>query len=289
MAQDGTTSDYPLPPPSMGPEAERLNTQHVLLSRTFGGLYRAPLDVSKPQCVLDVGCGTGIWSVDFAKQYPNIQVYGFDINESPDWANAPANCHFRAASLEDAETWEQLGHKFDFIFSRLIVPSVKNWPLLMRRYWDSLEPGGFMETHDLQLPFKSLDGTTSEQSKFMQFWEHLLEAMPKVGLDPGAMDRLPIELRGLGFAKVEQEEFRMLSGPWSDDAKEQELGRLGAANFKTVSRHSSPLLVKALGWSEERRVDFVAGVEREIDECWFKTFLPLKITIAQKPERDSAV
>lgn len=47
-------------------EQDRLDFyHHIFLSLLGGKLYKAPLD--KPQRVLDVGTGTGIWVLDFAE------------------------------------------------------------------------------------------------------------------------------------------------------------------------------------------------------------------------------
>ena len=47
-------------------EQERLDLYHHIFLQILGGkLYAAPLQ--KPQRVLDVGTGTGIWALDFAE------------------------------------------------------------------------------------------------------------------------------------------------------------------------------------------------------------------------------
>ena len=47
-------------------EQDRLDLYHHMFLLLLGGdLYTAPLD--KPQRVLDVGTGTGIWAIDFAE------------------------------------------------------------------------------------------------------------------------------------------------------------------------------------------------------------------------------
>ena len=47
--------------------------------------YRAPIG-DDPRLVLDLGTGTGIWSVDFADQFPSAEVIGVDLAPlQPDW------------------------------------------------------------------------------------------------------------------------------------------------------------------------------------------------------------
>ena len=57
---------------------DSLDLHHeVLLNMLEGELHLAP--VKKPQAVLDVGTGTGIWAIDVADKFPSAQVIGTDI------------------------------------------------------------------------------------------------------------------------------------------------------------------------------------------------------------------
>jgi len=45
-------------------------------------LYLAPID-EKCQNVIDLGCGTGIWSMDFADAHPGADILGVDSQPNP--------------------------------------------------------------------------------------------------------------------------------------------------------------------------------------------------------------
>lgn len=57
-------------------EQDRLDLQHQLFFKSFGEdkLYLAPLE--KKTDVLDLGCGTGLWAIDFADQNSESNVLG---------------------------------------------------------------------------------------------------------------------------------------------------------------------------------------------------------------------
>ncbi len=47
-------------------------------------LYFAPID--KPESILDVGTGTGIWAIEMGDDFPDAQILGTDLSATqPTW------------------------------------------------------------------------------------------------------------------------------------------------------------------------------------------------------------
>jgi SAM-dependent methyltransferase len=106
-------------------EQDRLDLQHHLFLLTFNSkLYLSPIiRTKKTHRVLDAGCGTGIWAIHFASQHPEAEVLGIDLSPiQPKWV--PPNLRFETDDLEDHWTFK---YKFDFIYSRMMTASFKNW------------------------------------------------------------------------------------------------------------------------------------------------------------------
>ena len=284
MTKQSKTADYVLP--SDAPEAGRLNYQHRLLGEIFGGLYRAPLEKSNVRRVLDLGCGTGNWAIDFAKQYPEAEVYGVDITEDPQWQNAPANCTLSVADFENSRTWYFLcaDNKFDVIHGRMIVAAVRDWPTLFARCFEHLTPGGWIELQDVHWHVECEQDIATSASRFLTFGELLEEGARKIGLSPRVPDEYPEMLMKAGFAQVKTEPFRMITGSWPEDERERHLGEMGLANMNLGIRgFSKRVFTGVLGWSTEAHEKFIQEVLAELEECRYRLYLPLTVCFAQKP------
>lgn len=70
--------------------------------------------IGEPANVLDIGCGTGIWALQFAEQHPNSQVLGTDMSLIQPDLGLP-NCSFVREDTEDEWTHDTV---FDYIHLR---------------------------------------------------------------------------------------------------------------------------------------------------------------------------
>ncbi|RSL99356.1 hypothetical protein CDV31_012222 [Fusarium ambrosium] len=149
-------SKYNLPNDEL--EAERLDLQHHLFLLTFDdSLGLAPPNKAKSEVkrVLDLGTGTGIWAMDFGDEHPEAHVVGVDLSPiQPTFV--PPNVEF---FIDDTD--EEWNHSapFDYIHSRMMTSSIRNWPDYLKKIYDNLNPGGYVELQEADL-FLSSDDTT---------------------------------------------------------------------------------------------------------------------------------
>ena len=75
---------------SMQPEQDRLDLAHAMTTKLTGDrLHLTPLPEDFAGRVLDIGCGTGIWSICMGDQFPNAQILGNDLSPvQPSWVCA---------------------------------------------------------------------------------------------------------------------------------------------------------------------------------------------------------
>jgi SAM-dependent methyltransferase len=240
---------------------DRLDLQHHCFRLTLDGqLYRAPIS-KDVQRVLDVACGTGIWSIEFADEYPSAQVLGTDISPiQPE--QVPPNCEF----LIDDCTKDWIFHsKFDFIHTRAIVAVIKDWPRLLEQAYANLKPGGYVECQELAFPIKCMDpGVTSENSPLMRWSDLFSEAAERTGLDASGPRHLAPKFQQAGFVDVNLKTYKWPLGKWAKGAKFKLLGRFVYEDFwDALPSLSMGLFTRVLQWSRDEVEVFLAECRQE--------------------------
>ncbi|KAG8761654.1 hypothetical protein FRC14_000038 [Serendipita sp. 396] len=150
--------------PSDETEWERLDKQHIAFIIGLKSLVPCS-DVVKAclapapgvtRSILDLGCGTGIWALDMAREYPHASVVGVDLAPTPVEADStPPNCRFE---LDDVNMG--LSHfydSFDVVHARLISSGIKDYRKMMEEAERCLKPGGVVIFVDYDAQFCAED------------------------------------------------------------------------------------------------------------------------------------
>jgi len=128
-------------------EFERLEADHFLtkeiLHADFQAPIRNPLEASIR--VLDVGCGTGAWTLEMAKEFPESQFYATDISPS-----FPTNFTQRNVVFKQVNTLDGLpfiDDTFSYVFQRAasFCFTEKDWAQLISEFVRVTKPGGWIE------------------------------------------------------------------------------------------------------------------------------------------------
>ncbi|KAF7517466.1 hypothetical protein G7054_g13806 [Neopestalotiopsis clavispora] len=136
--------------PNDAEEQDRLDFQHAMF-RIMTGDKLALSPVKAPANVMDVGTGTGIWAIEFAKENPDSQVYGMDLSAIQPAKHGASNCNF---DVDDAEE-EWTGYPmFDYVHLRFTNVCFYNPKAVMEHAFKNLNPGGWIEYQDYDIEFK---------------------------------------------------------------------------------------------------------------------------------------
>ncbi|OCK78488.1 S-adenosyl-L-methionine-dependent methyltransferase [Lepidopterella palustris CBS 459.81] len=259
-------------------EQERLEGQHQTWLMLLGGkLHLSPLK-NNIQNVLDVATGTGNWAMDFADQYPSARVTGTDL--SPIQPNfVPPNCTFIVEDSEGDWVWDE---KFDFIHSRTLGSTWRNWPGYFRKCYDYLKPGGYLEIHEFTFPFHCDDGTAGPENPMMQWSMYFNEACAKGGVDIEQCANLDPWLREAGFVDVTKLHLKVGFSGWSQDPEMRRISKFYGKIFDWGV--SMALLTRRLGWSREKAEVFLADVRKDAADTGVHAYIPLYVYTAKRPE-----
>ncbi|TVY92317.1 Secondary metabolism regulator, partial [Lachnellula willkommii] len=218
--------------------------------------WLAPIP-AQPQKVLDLACGTGIWSIDFADANPSAEVTGVDIAPiQPKWTSP--NCHFEIDDIEQPWTWKE--ESFDYIFARDLLLCIRDWPRLIEQCYKHLKPGGWLEFQCIDGSLKCDDGTVPKASQFKEYDRLLRAAASAFGTpleDPTGYAKW---FEGAGFAGVTERVFKMPTSPWPKDPRLRMVGAFEQENLTgNLEGISTRVFQKGLGWGADESAVFFAA------------------------------
>ncbi|KAK4569746.1 hypothetical protein LTR86_002714 [Recurvomyces mirabilis] len=264
-------STYPLPNDSA--EVKRLGKSRSLVGCAVsleeyqhrlwqlclkGHSHLAP--ITAPEHALDIGCGPGMWVLDFAHQYPDCQVTGMDLSDV--WpSDIPPNVDFRTGDF--MAEWD-FPHRFDFIHSGAV--------------------GGWVEFHEFYDLARVDDDSMKECPAFGKWTQTWRDGMNKIGTNMKGVLDVPDALRDRGFVNVHHESTRWPIGPWAIGDRQKQLGEMMEGNLcNALDAATTRLFVQVLGWREHDVQQHLREVEADIRSRKAHAYIP----ILQAHEHDS--
>ncbi|KAK3327405.1 S-adenosyl-L-methionine-dependent methyltransferase [Cercophora scortea] len=234
--------------------------------------FLAPIG-DNPQRILDLGCGTGIWTIDIAEMFPSADATGVDIAQTQQaWASP--NAHFELDDIE--QPFPHPASTFDFIFARDLILSIRDWPHLISQIHTCLKPGGWAEFQCVTGLLRCDDASLPAQSPMRDLADAMWTSTHVFGtpIDDPLRWRGWFEARG--FEEVTEVVYKLPCNPWPRDARLRLAGALEMENLLFgLSGMVMRLFSKALGWSAAEVQVFLVGVRREIRNQGVHCYWPL--------------
>ncbi|RKL04539.1 hypothetical protein BFJ70_g17187 [Fusarium oxysporum] len=246
-------------------ENESLDLQHHLFLRTFDnnlGLAPPNLPGSNVERVLDVGTGTGIWAIEFADDHPEAEL-----------TIVPANLEFQIDDID--EEWNYSA-PFTYIHSRMMNMSIQNWEDYLRKIFDNLAPGGYVELQDIDAFMESDDGTLTEAHALSKWCKLLREAAVKLGRPYIPTKDLKGIMGKVGFTSIVETRFKWPSNRWPKDKKYKDLGAWNNENTNLVLESISLApLTTGLDWTIEEVNVLLVDVKKELNDPNIHAYWPM--------------
>ncbi len=166
---------------------------------------------------VDVGCGTGVATLQLATLLKSATVYGVDISSVPDSTKqiSPKNIEWVRGNILDtgtrasgspASTIFAKGN-LDYFFGRMLFLGINDWSSYFSVANRSLKQGGIIEHQDLDWAFYSVD-TDRRVSDAWGWHKRLMAAVDKSGLSSlSGSNAVPL-MEQMGFGVLDVEVFR---------------------------------------------------------------------------------
>ncbi|KAF6803728.1 methyltransferase domain-containing protein [Colletotrichum sojae] len=255
-------------------ENDRLDLQHHIWLLSLDdrlGVSPPCKEGSKVGRVLDVGTGTGIWALNFADEHPEAEVIGNDLS-AVEPGFVPPNVTFEVDDVEDEWLFSR---PFDFIHSRIMTSSINDWPLYLRRCYENLAPGGYIELQEFDLFPRSDDGTLKPDSALLKCCKLLMEASEKFGRPYMQIPSLQGLLRDVGFVDVTMDVQKWPSNSWPKEVRYKEIGIWQHENMMAgLEAFTMAPLTRAHGWTPAEVQVLLVDVRKDLKDRSIHAYWP---------------
>ncbi|KAK1465162.1 methyltransferase domain-containing protein [Colletotrichum melonis] len=267
--------------PNDDPELDRMDMAHGLMFKSIGyKLYLAPLVKENLHRILDIGTGTGIWSVEMGDRFPNTEIIGVDLSAvQPPWV--PHNVKFE---IDDVESRWVGNRMFDYIFVRYMLVSIQDWPKLVQNIYEHLNPGGWVEFQDMDGLYYSDDGTYTAQYTTHTWNQDFVQACESIGRTARPGPQLEGWVNDAGFQNVVHKRFKAPIGPWPKDPHFKDVGMHNLCQLLDgLEGFTLRLFCGVLGRTEEDVLGMLEGVREELKRGLFHAMFDHHVVYGQKP------
>lgn len=263
-------------------EQDRLDIFHKLITvaRVSDGLIYAPHPSNSR--ILDLGCGTGIWSIEVAKKYPDSFVVGVDLAPIQP-QNYPKNCDFYAP-FDFESPWAMGEDSWDLIHMQMGSGSVASWSSLYRRIFSHLRPGAWFE--QVEIDFEPRCDDRSLSGLALRHWYQALKHATESTTRPLAhSSRETIRnLQEAGFTEIDHQMVGLPLNPWHNDEHEKKVARwYNLAVSESVESLSLAPFSRVYAWPIDKIQRIAQDVKAEAFDKDIHCYNILHIYQARKP------
>ncbi|KAI9837442.1 MAG: hypothetical protein M1819_007090 [Sarea resinae] len=263
--------------PNDDAELTRLNIIHqVNLLVLDGDLTKVPIVDSMRRC-LDVGTGAGDWAIEFAEQYPDIEVVGTDLSPfQPE--EVPSNLYFE---VDDATEEWTFSEPFDFIHMRHLAGSFSDWMTIYKEAYKNLRPGGYLEIAE----FEHMQMSREYPDSYVNIWVTAKQSAAELAGTPRTVAHLKRSmLEAAGFCDIETTVIDVPLGTWPEDARKLAIGKLWLiSTLEGLEAASMRLLTNQLGWGPGQVKEICEKVRTELIMGFGQVYTPFYFVTARKP------
>ena len=226
--------------------------------------------VISPTALLDVGCGTAIITNHLSALHPNARhIYGIDLSPVPYPEKRGKNVEFIQGdfrNLVGVDPRLSPGSR-DFVFHRLLICGITDWPGYVRDVFSLLKPGGWAEMQDAAYVWYSDGKVCSEDWAWLNA---LREGAKRKDMDLECGRNIKRYMEEAGFVDVGVIQYRfpwctenagLLGDDWRPEATKISAHAVG--NWWKVWWHLVPRMMEGLQYGDKD----IEALRKDLKQC----------------------
>ncbi|KAI9057027.1 hypothetical protein FKP32DRAFT_1615516 [Trametes sanguinea] len=283
--------------PADDEEFERLDRQHIMFMEVMGK-YPPPLPeiladdtpgVTKT-CV-DLGCGSGSWILDVARDFPHCSAVAVDLVPMQD-VNMPPNCR---SEVDDINLGLQHFYgEFNVAHARLVSSGIRDYKGLIDEMVQTLRPRGLIQL--VEFDFRVYDvnkqpimpSRLEEETPWLARWMNVVNiAVEQRGGEPDAANHLHRWCsKHPSLEETVYREFWFQTGPWKEGsdhrtARDNRIGAMMRDDILAFLKSGRPLLL-GNGLDISLVDELETEAERELREAGAQTYIRVQNVYARR-------
>ncbi|VTT78066.1 unnamed protein product [Fusarium fujikuroi] len=271
---DKFVTEYSFPNDEQQLESVDISSSHHYLTVLLDGqLYLAPIG-DNVQKALDVGTGSD--------QFPQAEVTATDLSPTqPKWV--PPNVRFE---IDDAtETWTWKDNTFDFVHMRYLFGAIQDWTALYQQAYRVCTPGGWVESVEADIHFRSDDGTAEEQEVYKLCNKLYEEGGKAIGRTFFVHDLQPKGMEEAGFVDIKTVDYKIPIGDWPKDPRLAEVGRFVKLTLENdMEGYTLLLWNNVLQWPKDEYQVFLMQSRKALRNRKIHGYFVVRYVYGRKPE-----
>ncbi|OJT08457.1 hypothetical protein TRAPUB_640 [Trametes pubescens] len=283
--------------PADDEEFERLDNQHVMFMEAMGKYPHCMEEVladDEPEvqktCV-DLGCGSGSWILDVAKDFPHCSAVAVDLVPMQD-VNMPPNCR---SEVDDINLGLQHFYgAFNVAHARLVSSGIRDYAGLIDEMAQTLRPRGLIELSEFDFRVYDVDKTPilpdrlEEETPWLARWMNMVNvAVQQRGGEPDAANHLERWVRDQPL--LEEPVYREIwfqTGPWKEGhdaqtARENRIGAMMRDDILAFLKSGRPLLLSN-GLDISMVDELEINAEHELRTASTQTYIRVQSSYARR-------
>ncbi|KAM0490103.1 hypothetical protein ACHAP8_011929 [Fusarium lateritium] len=219
---------------------------------------------------------------DFADQFPQAEVTATDLSPTqPKWV--PPNVRFE---IDDAtETWTWKDDTFDFVHMRYLFGAIQDWTALYQQAYRVCKPGGWVESVEADIHFRSDDGTAEEEEVYKLCNKLYEEGGKAIGRTFFVHELQPKGMADAGLVDIKTVDYKIPIGGWAKDPKLAEVGRYVKLTLENDMEGYTLLLWNdVLQWPKDEYQVFLMRARKALSNRRIHGHFVVRYVYGRKPE-----